>query len=551
MGQNRRSKRGDLTLAEAKKQNYLKGAAILTATVAITKIIGFIYKIPLYNLLGDEGTAHFQVTYSIYNLLLTISTAGVPVALSRLISAARATGRPLQAKRYYSVAMGAFGFIGILGMLAMMLFAQQMANFMGDGEVATAVRALSPAVFFACLVSVLRGYSQGHNDMMPTAISQIMEVLCKLIFGLAIAWYLARRGYSSAIVAAGAIVGVTIGLGLSVPIMAVYKRKIAARNVTNVEMDVPQSRKSTLWEIIKVGVPITLGSSILNIITLIDTKLVLQRLQSGAGLSYGDAKVLYGVYSKGLTLFNMPSAFITPIAVSVIPVISAAIARKQRGEAKATIESCMKLTNLIALPAAVGLCVLSKPIFELLYPNSNENGPTLLAMLGIATYFVCTYVITNAVLQASGHERLALMALPIGGIVKIIINWILVGTPSINILGAPIGTIVCYVLITVLNVVFMSAKLPEKPNIASITIRPVICTAIMGAGAYGVYGLMRKFIYTALGGGRIALIICLGAAILIAVIIYAVLIIALRAVTKDDVLLLPKGEKIASMLKIK
>jgi stage V sporulation protein B len=143
------------------------------------------------------------------------------------------------------------------------------------------------------------------------------------------------------------------------------------------------------------------------------------------------------------------------------------------------------------------------------------------------------------------------MALPIGGIVKIIINWILVGTPSINILGAPIGTIVCYVLITVLNVVFMSAKLPEKPNIASITIRPVICTAIMGAGAYGVYGLMRKFIYTALGGGRIALIICLGAAILIAVIIYAVLIIALRAVTKDDVLLLPKGEKIASMLKIK
>lgn len=538
-------------MAEAKKQNYLKGAAILAATVAITKVIGFIYKIPLYNLLGDEGTAHFQVTYSIYNLLLTISTAGVPVALSRLISASRATGRPLQAKRYYSVGMVAFGLIGLIGMLIMGVFAQNMADFMGDGEVATAVRALSPAVFFACLVSVLRGYSQGHNDMVPTAISQIMEVLCKLVFGLAIAWYLSRMGYGSAIVAAGAIVGVTIGLGLSVPIMAVYKKGIARKYASNVEMDVPKTRIETLWEIVKVGVPITLGSSILNIITLIDTKLVLERLQSGAGLPYEDAKVLYGVYSKGLTLFNMPSAFITPIAVSVIPVISAAIARKQRGEAKATIESCMKLTNLLALPAGVGLCVLSRPIFELLFPNSNENGPMLLAMLGIASYFVCTYLITNGVLQASGHEKLALMALPIGGIVKIAVNWILVGTPGINITGAPIGTLACYILITLINIVFMSVKLPEKPNFASITVRPVICTAIMGAGAYGVYGLMRRFAYPMLGSGRIALIICLGAAIALAVVIYAVLIIALRAVTKDDIMLLPKGEKIAKILKIK
>lgn len=540
-----------IDLAEAKKQNYLKGAAILAATVAITKVIGFIYKIPLYNLLGDEGTAHFQVTYTIYNLLLTISTAGVPVALSRLISAANATGRPMQAKRYYSVGMGAFGLIGILGMMVMLLFADQLASFMGDSEVATAVRLLSPAVFFACMVSVLRGYSQGHNDMFPTAISQIMEVLCKLVFGLAIAWYLARRGYSSAIVAAGAIVGVTIGLGISVPIMAVYKRKIARKNAVNVQMDVPKTASSTLWEIVKVGVPITLGSSILNIITLIDTKLVLERLQKGAGLSYTDAKVLYGVYSKGLTLFNMPSAFITPVAVSVVPVISAAIARRQRGEAKSTIESCMKLTNLIALPAGVGLCVLSRPIFQILYPNSNENGPMLLSMLGIASYFVCTYLITNAVLQASGHEKLALMALPIGGIIKILVNVILVGTPGINIAGAPIGTLACYVCITLINIVFMSRKLPEKPDIASITVRPVICTAIMGAGAYGIYGLMEKFVLPALGGGRIGNIICLGAAIVVAVVIYAVLIIALKAVNKDDIMLLPKGEKIAKMLHVK
>ena len=538
-------------MAEPKKQTYLKGAAILAATVAITKVIGFIYKIPLYNLLGDEGTAHFQVTYAIYNLLLTISTAGVPVALSRLIAAARATGRPLQAKRYYTVGMFAFGAVGILGMTVMLLFSNELAGFMGDGEVALAVRLLAPSVFFACLVSVLRGYSQGHNDMLPTSISQIMEVLCKLVFGLAIAWYLARRGYNSATVAAGAIVGVTIGLGLSVPIMAVYKRKIAKKYADAAEMDNPMTPWGTLKQIIRVGVPITIGSSILNIITLIDTKLVLERLQSGAGRSYQDAKILYGAYSKGLTLFNMPSAFITPVAVSVVPVIAAAIARRQRGEARATIESCIKLTNIIALPAGVGICVLSYPIFNVLYPNSNENGPALLAMLGIASYFVCTYIVTNAVLQASGHERLSLIALPIGGIVKIAVNWILVGSPDINIIGAPIGTISCYVLITLINVIFMSAKLPEKPDFLKITLRPAICTALMGAAAYAVYGLADRFLTPALGGVRIAMTICLALAIFLAVIVYFALIITLNVITKEDAILLPKGEKIAAILRLK
>ncbi|MGM9521309.1 MAG: oligosaccharide flippase family protein [Oscillospiraceae bacterium] len=537
-------------MAESRKQNYLTGAAILAATVAITKVIGAIYKIPLYNLLGDEGSAHFQVMYNIYNLLLTIATAGVPLAISRLISASRAVGKYGQAKRYYSVGMMVFGVIGIVGMLIMLLFAQPLADFMNDHEVAGGVRVLAPAVFFACIISVYRGYSQGHNDMIPTAISQIMEVLCKLIFGLAIAWYLSSTGYGSAAVAAGAIVGVTIGLGLSVPIMAAYKRRIAARYAGENVLDTPDTRLRTCKQILKVSIPITLGSSVLNIITLIDSKLVLGRLQTGAGFSYTDAKVLYGVYSKGLTLFNVPSSFITPVVVAVVPVIAAAIAKKHRTEAKNTMESCMRITNLLAMPAGVGLCVLSEPIFNVLYPNSNENGPLLLALLGIASYFVCTYIITNGILQASGHEKLALISLPIGGVIKICVNYWLVGTPSINIVGAPIGTLVCYVIITLINVVFISVKLPAKPNFLKITVRPLICTAVMGAAAGAVYGLLDKFLNPLLGGGRLGLLVCLVGAIAVAVIIYLVLIIALRAVTRDDILLLPKGEKLAKLLKI-
>ncbi len=537
-------------MADSRKQNYLTGAAILAATVAITKVIGAIYKIPLYNLLGDEGTAHFQVTYSIYNLLLTISTAGVPVALSRLISSARAVGRYNQEKRIYSVGMLTFGAVGLIGMLIMFIFAQPLADFMNDHQVAGAVRCLAPAVFFACIVSVYRGYSQGHSDMTPTAISQIMEVLCKLVFGLAIAWYLSRLGKSSADVAAGAIVGVTIGLGLSVPIMAGCRRRIIRRENDGPALDTPHSRSETFQRIIRVSIPITLGSSILNIITLIDTRLVLGRLQTGAGFSYDEATVLYGVYSKGLTLFNVPSSFITPIAVSVVPVIAAAIASRHRGQTKGTIESSMKLTNLIAMPAAVGLCVLADPIFQVLYPNSNENGPFLLSMLGIASFFVCTYIVTNGILQASGHEKLALVALPVGGIIKIVVNWVLVGTPSVNIAGAPIGTLACYIAITAMNIIFISVKLPEKPNLLRITVRPAICSAIMGVLAVAVYGLADRFLLDIIGG-RIGVTVCLVLAIGLAVLVYFVLIIALRAVTREDVLLLPKGEKIANMLKIR
>ncbi len=537
-------------MAEPKKANYLTGAAILAATVALTKVVGFVYKIPLFNILGDAGAGHFNVMYYIYNLLLTVSTAGVPVALSRLISEARASSRPMQARRYYSVGLMAFGVIGLLGSAVMFVFAPQLAAFMNDDQVVLGVRLLSPAVFFACVVSVLRGYAQGHNDMLPTAVSQILEVLCKLIFGLAIAWYLKSMGYPVSVIAAGAIVGVTIGLFLSVPVLAVMCRRVALRTPSTLNLDRPDSRSGTLGRILKVSIPITISSSVLNIINLVDTSLVRDRLASGSGFSPADVDILYGVYSKGMTLFTFPSAFITPIAVAVVPVIAAAIAAGRRDEARTTMESSMKLTNLLAMPAAVGLAVLAEPIFRVLFPGSNENGPALLSMLGVASFFVCTYLITNGILQATGHERLALLALPVGGIVKIVVNYILVGTPSINIAGAPVGTLCCYMVITVMNICFMTARLPERPNYLKITLRPLLCALLMGAAAWAVEGLGEKYLMPLLGNGRLGSVVCLGLAVLVAVILYAVLIILLKAVTKEDILLLPKGQKIAKLLKL-
>ena len=539
-------------MGEKTKQSYLGGAALLAATVAIVKVIGFFYKIPLYNLLGDEGTTHFQVTYTIYNLLLTISTAGIPVALSRLISSARATGRTAQVDRLFSMGMATFVPVGLRGMGIMLLLPQQLANMMGDPEITLGIQALAPAVLFVCIVSVYRGYAQGFSYMTPTAASQIIEVVCKLVIGLAIAWILLRRGEDSATVSAGAIIGVTAGLAAAVPVMMIYKRRLDKRMRSGSgSHGKADGRGETAVQILKIGIPITLAASVMNIITLIDTRLVLSRLQTGAGFDYETAKVLYGVYSKGLSLFNLPAAFITPITVAVVPAIATAIARRDDRTARTTMESSLKVTNMLALPAGVGLAVLAHPIFTVLFPDSNENGPQLLMYLGIASYFVCTYLITNAILQANGNEKLSLLTLPLGGVIKVAVNWVLVGNPDIGIAGAPIGTLCCYIFITIANLIFINMKVKQRPSFVKSCVMPAICTIIMGAAAWASYGLISRAGEAILGSDRIFTVIYMVAAIGIAVVIYGIMIIVTGTVTTKDMELIPKGDKIGKLLHVR
>ncbi|MBQ4426345.1 MAG: polysaccharide biosynthesis protein [Oscillospiraceae bacterium] len=532
-------------MSQTNKQSYLKGAAILTMTVAITKVLGFIYKIPIYNILGDEGTAYFTITYNVYSLLLSLGTAGIPVALSRLISAAAATDRHNQVRRYYHVALWFMTALGLFGAAIMFFFADGFAFAMHEPQSAVGIRVLAPAVLFAFLVAALRGYSQGQNDMIPTSISQISEVACKLVFGLAIAWYLASVHAPLADVAGGAIAGVTIGMGLAVPIMALYNRRLGKRGSDGT--DTPLSRGETLGEILRVGIPVTFSAIFLNIITVIDSSMIMRSLEFGAGFDHKMADVLFGAYSKAMTLYNLPIALVTPIGVSVVPVIAAAVATRRVDDDRSTMESAIKVVNLIAMPCAVGLCVLAEPIFRLLYPESNPAGIDCLRGLGISSYFVCTYLITNYILQASGHEKVGLIAMPVGGITKVIVNIFLVSVPAINIVGAVIGNAACYILITTINLIFIFTRLPAPPDILKVTLRPAICTAVMGVGAAASYGLAARL----LPGGRLMEIVCLGAALVVAVVIYAALVLALRVISREDALLLPKGEKIAAILHLK
>ena len=533
-------------MSAQKERNYLKGAAILAGAAVAAKIIGAIFKIPLYNIIGTGGAAHFNKTYNVYTLLLTLSYSGIPVALSRLISVSVETGNSRQTAKYFRVALPFFALIGAIASIAMFLFAPQLAAFVEDPLAELGIRMLSPAVFLCCVISVFEGFTQGHGNMVPTAVKQMVEVSCKLIFGLSIASFLMNRNYPTETASAGAIVGVVVGLVLALPILIYYKNRKFKSATLEGEA---KSAGSTLASIVKVSVPIALGASFMNLLTVVDSKIVTLRLMEGVGLSLEAANDTYGLYSQGLTLFNLTPALISPITVSLIPAISAFAGTGRHQEARASTESAVKLMSLIAMPAAIGISVLATPIYGALF-ESHEGAP-LLMVLGIASFFACAQLLTIAVLQANGYERVPMFSFLAGGIVQLVCDWILVGTPSIGIVGSPIGTLACYVTITLINLAVILAKVPMPPRILRSAGKPALASVIMGVAAFSVNGLAHRFLGVRLGEGRFADIAYMAIAVVVAVIVYFALIVAFRTLTQEDLKLLPKGDKLAKLLRVK
>ena len=535
---------------QAKKQSFLGGAAILASAVAIVKLIGFFYKVPLNNILGEVGKTYFQTAYEIYNVLLTISTAGLPLAISKMTSQAHAQGRENQKRKIFRTAIWLFFALGLLGSLLMFFGAEQLAGFQNNDMAAQPIRALAPAVFCVCLLACMRGYTQGQGNMKPTAISQVLEALCKVGIGLPLAWYILKLAQGMEHVAAGAILGVTIGTILSMCFLIYYL--LRHRNRTE-SADLPDGSGDIMRQILSIGIPITLSNCAMSIITVIDTKIILGRLQMGLGLTEVAASALKGQYSYAMDMLNMVSSFVYPVTMSLIPFAAAALAKKDYSGANRTISAAFRIIALLALPAGIGLSVLSTPIMILILPAQYEGalaaGPHL-QVLGIATIFVCLMILTNAILQTYGKERLPIITVIIGGLVKIAMNYVLVGNPDINIHGAPISTLCCYMVIVGLNLFFVWKYSPEKPRYMQLFVKPIIASLLMGVSAWAAHGFVFRFLSAAHSVyGANALATMLG--IFAGVIVYGVLVILLRILRAEDLRAVPKGEKLIRLLRLK
>ena len=545
-------------VAQTQKQNsFFGGAAILAAGILIVKLIGMFYKIPLINIIGEAGAADFNNAYNIYAVLLTVSTAGLPVAVSKLVSEANALNRRNQVRRTFRLALVLFLTLGLISFLVMFFRADALAGMMNDSKAAAGIRALAPAVVCVGCLAALRGYSQGHSNMAPTSVSQIIEALCKLVVGLGLAFWLVKQGKDPDVAAAGAITSVTVGTAVALIYMVLDFFLSRGREDTH-GTDRPDSAGSILANILKIAVPITLSSSMVGIVTVIDSSLVQGQLQSALNLTEKASRTLYGNYSGALNIYNLPTSLMAAITASVIPAVSAALARRDRRGAARITGSALRITALLSFPMGVGLFVLGTPIIRLLFPSLNvEVAGPLLSTLGIATPFVCMVLVCNSVLQAHGFINLPVIVMVLGGIVKIVNNYNLVG--AIGIAGAPVGNILCFGLALVLDLVVITRVIPNRPRLLPIFIKPAIASAIMGGAAWAVYGLLSRVLTAEQvneAGETIRVVSRMGnalgifLAIAVAGVVYLVLVVAIRAISKDDLALMPKGDKLARLLRL-
>ncbi len=448
----------------------MHGAAVLAAAGILVKIIGAFYKIPLGAMLGPVGMANFSIAYNIYSLLFVIATAGVPVAVSKLIAEALARKKGGEAEQIYCVSKRLFSVLGFLGFLILFFFSEQISVLMGNRDAGYAIRAVSPAVFFVSLSAVNRGYFQGMADMYPTAVSEVLEALAKLICGVFAAALLKSKGGDSAHVAAGAVFGVAMGAFASHTYFLFTKKKP--------KVEKAGGKGSIIKNLLAISIPITLGAAVISLTAVIDSALVMNILQK-TGFSEYRAKWLFGAYNYASTLFSLPTAITATLAAGIVPAIAVERAKKNTFEADKLVNSGVRLSILIAAFAAFGMAAVSEGIITLLYGHGIEKdcidlSSALLQYLCIGIVPLSTVTITNAVHHAMGKASVPVFAIACGGIVKIVSNYILISMPKINIYGASVSTVLCYFIAALINISQFSKYPNIEIDIKNSVLKPII-----------------------------------------------------------------------------
>lgn len=531
----------------SKKQTFLHGAALLALATAVVKLIGAIYKIPLKMVIGDKGYGYFITAYDVYNVLLLISTAGLPVAMSRLISQANALGQHNQVRRIYKTARAIFLSLGLASSLFLTLGSQWLANdVLMQPNAAYAIACLGPSALFMGVISSFRGFFQGQGNMRPTSSSQVLEAFCKLAVGLGLAFFIMQRYKSVPLAASGAILGVTTSCFISV-LFLYSKFRPAYRELPN-SGDTPRTFGLTAKQLLSIAIPITIGSAGLQFLTVIEQRLYMGQLLTANGLSQDVADTMKGIYSMTMTIYNMPCAFIVPIAISVLPAITSQLSLNNHDGVRGTEESAARVTGLISLPCSVGLILLARPIVALLGGYTGENlelATKLMTTLGFCVFLYANIQFTNAVMQAHGYAHIPVINMLIAGVVKLAVVYILVGNPNIGILGAPLGSVLGYASIAAMNLLSIRRVVPQKPALLRNILRPVLPALIMGVAV----ALSYRGLIALLGAEGSRVLLC-GVPILVGACVYLVAVVKCKAITREDCQLLPKGDKLADLLKL-
>ena len=509
---------------------FVRGVYVLTLSTVIVKIIGLIYKIPMLKLLGGQGMGYFNSAYEIYASFCVIATSGIPVAMSILISSTCDTRRR---KLIFRVSLGIFFVLGLLCMAVIFALAQPFSAFLKSPETYYCLMSVSPAIFFICLSSAARGYFQGLGKMTPTAVSQAIEAVGKLSFGLCLAYLGARRGLSVQKVAALAV----LGLSLSEGICTVYLFLTKGRD----RGDTRRADRSEIREIVagllRTALPITVSASVLGITKLIDMTMIFRRLGS---LGFGSEQIntLYGGYTTlCIPLFSLAPALVGAVALPLVPSISSARRTKDVDLQNETARRALKLTTLIAAPVGAGLAIFSGQILELIFPSSSaeiEICAPLLCVLGLSVLPSCIITVQSAILQAYERPNLPIVSMLIGSALKVAACYLLIGNSRIGMLGVPLSTFACDLVISGINMRQISRHTSLDLNMGDTVAKPYFCAAAASIISFMGMDMLRE--YFASGAVHTIVSVCTVA------IVYFVLLLLTHTLDKNEfeILLLKK-----------
>ncbi len=527
----------------------VSGVLILAIASILGKIFGFIYKVPLNNILGDE-MANVNSAYAIYTALYMISTAGIPVAVSVLISESRAVLNKKQVSSVYRVSMTALAVVGFFCTLIMIFAAGPISEINSGGDTFLCMLAIAPALFFIAISSVYRGYFQGFGIMKPTAISQLIESFGKMIIGLLLAYVGVKKyGMGTDVAAAFSILGVTLGIAISSLYLIITKFYYGKKGLLEYPVDTGEfqdsnqksdSKKKILKNILLIAFPIAISSAVMSLSSLVDSQMMrplLERFYEDVDI----AKAIYSDYSTGaVTMFNMPFVLISPISCAIVPFITTAIAQKRHNDASKIMDSSLRVTSIVAFPCAFGMSVLASPILSFVFrgdENMADNAGRLLSVLALSIFLVGMLSVTNSVLQSHHLQSLPIISMSVGLLVKVLASRILIG--RIGEMGAPISTLLFYLTVVFFNFFFVIKYVKLKPNFSGVFVRPMVASVVCSICAWGVYRLSFGFF-----GLSLSVLISMA----VAAIVYAGLLFLLKCITKEDISLFPRSEKIISVL---
>ena len=572
-------------------QSFAMGAFIMTIGMLIVKLAGAAFKVPLAYILGGVGMGYFNNAYSIYNPIYALATAGLPIAISRMVAGDMARKRYNDVRAIHKLSVPLFFITGLIGSVIMILGSFLYVRFTNSPGSLYSMFMLAPTAFFSCLISIYKGYFEGLKNMIPTAVSEIVEAISKVIFGLGFAWLLGEYGmseyYRCGIVygkvcdsvisareailpwaSAGAVLGITVSSIIG--FLYIYvKYKISGDGITEYELltsEPSRPGRTILKMLMGIAFPIALGAVIMNIAGMIDSMLVQRRLydimlyapkillEKYNGLipkevvnSDSTHIFLAGCFGYMNTITMFLYTLTQGLGISALPNVTAAWVENIKSKIKKSIETTLKITTLIAFPAGLGMSLLSFPIMDLIYNSLGKNkqmgeicvSSQIMSIYALGVIFIAISTPICSILQAIGRPDLPLKILTVGMVIKVVLNYVLVGIPEINIQGAGIGTLVCYVFVCVAGIIMLFKETHIKFDLKKIFLKPFLCSTICGVSAYVSQEILAKFIFY-----KYATVI----SILIAIAVYTLTLFLTATISHEDLSGIPKLKKILKIL---